>query len=108
MLRDQAITLSGIDMIAALKLLGLAFLGGAVLLVLGIAFLIWFVRRWFRRAIQQEESFIPTRVTLTPEPQPQWKNGPQIQAYARQLRELGFSDIGAFQIPELRGLLISA
>jgi hypothetical protein len=95
-------------MIAALKLLGLAFLGGAILLVLGIAFLIWFVRRWFRRAIQQEESIVPTRVSLTPEPQPQWKNGPQIESYAGQLREHGFSDNGAFQIPELRGLLISA
>jgi hypothetical protein len=90
-------------------LLGLAFLGGAVLLVLGIALLIWFVRRWFRRAVQaDEEAFIPTRVSLTPEPQPQWKNSPQIESYAGQLRQLGFSNIGTFQIPELRGLLISA
>jgi hypothetical protein len=94
-------------MITALKLIGLAVVGGIVLLVGGALLLLWIARRWFRRALAADR-LIPCRVTLEPEVNPQWRSAGVATGFINELRALGFQDVGSFQVPELGGLLIHA
>src|SRR5687768_10511670 len=96
---------TGNTMITTLKLIALAVIGGVIVLVLGLGLLIWFVRRWLRRAIEADR-VLPCRVTLEPETKPQWRNAGKVNKLIDELRALGFRDVGSFQVPELGGLLL--
>jgi len=94
-------------MITALKLIGLAVAGGIVLLVVGAFLLLWIARRFFRHALETDR-VLPCRVTLEPEPKPQWRSAGVMTGFINDLRALGFRDVGSFQAPELGGMLLHA
>jgi hypothetical protein len=91
-------------MLSALKI-ALVVLAVLVLVVCGIVlWLLKVIRQAVKTAMASAPQ--PCRVTLEPEPNPQWLKPEIITGYAKELRALGFEDVGAFRIPEMRGLLI--
>src|ERR1051325_3492622 len=91
--------LTALKVIAVLVLLGSLIVAGAVF---------WFIR-FIRRAVKDAldvPSCPPCRVNPEPEPSPQWRSPALIAQYGGELRALGFEDVGAFQIPEMGGLLM--
>jgi hypothetical protein len=84
----------------------------AVLVVLAVVLAVAVLAvTWLRRVVRSAAGgsklgILPARVSLLPEPNPQWHDSATINNYAAQLRALGFEDAGAFSIPEMGGLMV--
>ena len=84
----------------------------AVLAVLVCSVVLWFLKTISKAVKSATAAAVaggtpqPCRVTLEPESNPQWRKSEIVTGYIEQLRAIGFEDIGAFRIPEMRNLMI--
>jgi len=86
-----------------------------VIVLVGLAAVLiavwWFINRVktiFKDALSGMTQAPPCRVTVQPESHPEWRNVEKIKRYTDDFTANGFSSLGAFRIPELRGLQIAA
>jgi hypothetical protein len=91
-----------------LHILGIIFI---VLLVVTVAAVLW-LRSRIRKLVENigggEGIRIPARIHLVPEPSPAYQNSEKVESCAQSFTMLDFKEIGAFRIPEMQGVILSA
>jgi hypothetical protein len=86
-------------MLTVLKIIGIIAVVALVVAVLAVR---WFLRRM--KSFIAENTPVPCRINPEPEPNPQWRHAAVIPRIAEQFRDAGFTEIGAFNIPEMAGI----
>lgn len=59
-------------------------------------------------AAAQSSAATPVRITLCPEPEPEWEHAADVDGPAQQLLAAGFTDAGQFSVNEIPGLYLRA
>lgn len=81
----------------------LVLLGLVVVAVLVAGLLWWRFRRWIgEKALAQQ----PDRIRLVEAADPPWDDEAHVEELADELRDAGWTDAGAFTIPELAGVCV--